>query len=217
MKKDGSNILYSWIFIIIGWIIFWPIGIFLLIKRFEYAKKHASESNVNYLMNIENAKCMKIVGMAMCLFAALGLAVFAEEGNYREGVFLIIFFASIGIGLLKLSNKKKKDAEIQEQCRVLVVNVNKRKIDEIASNVGILPKEAEKYLQRLVNFKIIKDAYINMEKREVVVNSIIETVELKSHRKVSEEVRVATCKSCGGNNTFKGNVGECKYCGSPIK
>ena len=97
-KNNNLGCLYSWPVIIIALVCFWPVGLFLIIKRASVDKKTAMAST----------KLIKALGIASCCMAALGFLVGLSDGFDSADVGAIIFFVAAGAALLYLANKIKK-------------------------------------------------------------------------------------------------------------
>ena len=90
MNNNNISKLYSWPVIILALIFFWPLGLFLIIKRTSVDKKAAMASE----------KLIKGLGIASCCMAALGFLVCLSDGFDGTDVGMIIFFAAAGAALL---------------------------------------------------------------------------------------------------------------------
>ena len=80
-KNEKLSGLYSWPVIILALIFFWPLGLFLIIKRASVDKKTAMGSG----------KLIKGLGIASCCMAALGFLVCISDGFDGTDVGMIIF------------------------------------------------------------------------------------------------------------------------------
>ena len=93
---------YSWPTIIVALILFWPLGLFLLIKRVSIDKK----------AKLVMGKLVGVLGVACYCIAALGLAVCIGEGFHSDDVALMLFLVFLGIVLSVVAKKVKKDTHI---------------------------------------------------------------------------------------------------------
>ena len=211
-KNNNLGCLYSWPVIIIALICFWPVGLFLIIKRASVDKKTAMASG----------KLIKGLGIASCCMAALGFLVCLSDGFDGTDVGMIIFFAAAGAALLYLANKIKKDADSVKLYLNIIVNGGERQLDSVAAATGKQYDVVKKDVQKMIDKGFLKNAYINENTREVVLASAA-----SSNVNVAQptggaapaavQTRVIACPCCGANNTVSGDIGECEYCGSPLK
>lgn len=212
--------LYSWPIIILALWIFWPVGIFLIIKRVSIDKK----------ASLVSGKIFGILGIIMYVitgFFGLGVVICLTDMSDPSMVevlpiFLVIaiIFGLGGFALQKVSRKIKREAEDIKKYLSVIVNGNERQIDAIASSIGKPYDVTKNDIQKLINKGYLKNAYINEGAREVVLPSNDVQVQTETSANVTSigiATRVVACRCCGANNTISGEAGECEYCGSPLK
>lgn len=124
---NNSNNKYSWPVIILFLILFFPIGFFFIYKRFttnkaNYLKNSKTLAKVSYVM----------IGLGIIYFI---LGISADSGNFMASFGLI----GIGIFLLFLSKKLKKDSMEQEQSEFISMNYN----EEMNSQINDIPSNNE--------------------------------------------------------------------------
>ena len=213
-NNNNNNLsgLYSWPVIILALIFFWPLGLFLIIKRASLDKKTAMGSG----------KLIKGLGIASCCMAALGFLVSITDGFDGTDVGMIIFFAAAGAALLYLANKIKKEADSVKQYLNIIVNGGERQLDAIAAATGKQYDVVKKDVQKMIDKGFLKNAYINENTREVVLPSAAPAntnvgQPTNTGAPTAVQTRVVACPCCGANNTVSGTLGECEYCGTPLK
>ena len=198
---------------ILALIFFWPLGLFLIIKRASLDKKTA----------LGAGKLIKGLGIASCCMAALGFLVNITDGFDGTDVGMIIFFAAAGAALLYLANKIKKDADSVKQYLNIIVNGGERQLDAIAAATGKQYDVVKKDVQKMIDKGFLKNAYINENTREVVLpsaapaNTNVGQPTTNMGTPTAVQTRVVACPCCGANNTVSGTLGECEYCGTPLK
>ena len=211
-KNNNLGCLYSWPVIIIALICFWPVGLFLIIKRASVDKKTAMASG----------KLIKALGIASCCMAALGFLVCLSDGFDGTDVGMIIFFAAAGAALLYLANKIKKNADSVKLYLNIIVNGGERQLDSVAAATGKQYDVVKKDVQKMIDKGFLKNAYINENTREVVLPSaapanVNVAQPTGGAAPAAVQTRVIACPCCGANNTVSGYIGECEYCGTPLK
>ena len=219
MNNGKMSFWYSWPAIIIALWLFWPVGLFLLFKRFSIDKKAALSAG---------GKGMKIIGIVLIAFAAIGvlgfLASFSENGfadGDAAGLIVLLFFAIGGIALLRKSKKMKQESEDIKQYLSIIVNGNVRQLDAIAATTGKTYDVVRKDVKNMIDKGYLKNAYIDEGSREVVLPSNApagqNTENATTTTSAPAQTKIIACPCCGANNTITGETGECEYCGSPLK
>ena len=211
-NNNKLSVLYSWPVIFLALIIFWPLGLFLIIRRASVDRKTAMGSAI----------LIKDLGIASCCMAALGFIVSVTDGFDGTDVGLIIFFGAAGAALLYLANKIKKEANSIKQYLNIIVNGNERQLDAIAAATGKQYDVIKKDVQRMIDRGFLKNAYINESTREVVLYSTIAANttaddSAKASTPTAIRTRVIACPCCSATNTVSESIGECEYCGTPLK
>lgn len=215
-ENKNISIFYSWPVIIIALCIFWPVGLYLIIKRVSTDKKTAMAS----------AKLINGFGIASLTFAALGLCTCLDDGFTSSDFAIILFFAGAGYALMRVAKRIKTNAASIKQYLSIIVNGNVRQIDSIASKTGKSPQTVRKDIEQMINQGYLKNAYIDESLREVVLptNSNSSSQNISNPmanspipNKAPVQARIISCKCCGANNTIIGDWGECEYCGAPLK
>lgn len=124
MNNSGKvSFWYSWPVIILALCLFWPVGVFLIIKRVSTDRKTAMGAG----------KLIGGLGIAFYCIAVLGLLVCITDGFAGEDVVMILFFGAAGFALRKVAKKIKTRAEDVKQYLSIIVNGNVRQLDTIVS------------------------------------------------------------------------------------
>lgn len=211
MNNNNLSGLYSWPVIILALIFFWPVGLFLIFKRASLDKRTAMSSG---------GKGLKGLGIGLIAFGAIGFIglVGSSDGNAAGGIVAALFFVAGGIALIMKSKKMIKEAEGVKQYLNIIVNGGERKIDSIAAATGKPYNVVKNDIQQMINKEFLKNAYINENTREVVLAMATPAYSNANvQQQATAKTRIVTCPCCGANNTISGNLGECEYCGSPLK
>ena len=212
-NNNNNNLsgLYSWPVIILALIFFWPLGLFLIIKRASLDKKTA----------LGASKLIKGLGIASCCMAALGFLVNITDGFDGTDVGMIIFFAAAGAALLYLANKIKKDADSVKQYLNIIVNGGERQLDAIAAATGKQYDVVKKDVQKMIDKGFLKNAYINENTREVVLpsaapaNTNVGQPTTNMGTPTAVQTRVVACPCCGAKLTKETKF--CVKCGTKIQ
>ena len=201
MNEQKKQVSWGWI---IFWcIFFWPVGIFLLIKRLG-TDRTAPLKNSSTVMTVS---IVLIVLGCLALFNSVG----AEDGLRTAAASLLIFVAP-GAYLFYLSRKMKKDGEKYQMYLNIVVNQNISNMNEIARKSGLSYDTVESDLQTMITKGYFSNAYIDRETNSIIVSSNEQT------GSGTTEYVVVNCPSCSAaNKIIVGRVGECEYCGTKLQ
>jgi len=206
MEKKGT----SWGWIVFWLVIFWPVGLFLAIKKLTIDKSALMSGKT---------RSFTIIGWIMIVFG--GLLLIGSVEDDPEG-FMILWALGLiigGIVLLVKASKTKKIAVKYKQYIDIVVNQNVRSIDNIASTVGLSYNIVAKDLQNMIDIGYLRDAYIHHSNREIAFKQHESTVYAQATTvgQVAPQTIAVRCPGCGANNVVVvGKVSECEYCGNAI-
>lgn len=212
MNNNGKvSFWYSWPVIILALCFFWPVGVFLIIKRVSTDRKTAMSAG----------KLIGGLGIASYCIAALGLLVCISDGFAGEDIVMILFFGAAGFALRKVAKKIKTEAENVKQYLSIIVNGNVRQLDTIASTTGKSYDVVHKDVKKMIDKGYLKNAYIDEGMREVVLpnsgTAPQSNINVAATNAAPVQSKIVACPCCGANNTIYGDMGECEYCGSPLK
>ena len=102
----------------------------------------------------------------------------------------------------------------------IIVNGNVRQLDMIASATGKSYDVVHEDVQKMIEKGYLKNAYIDEGMREVILpnHAPVPQNNVNAAANITQtHPRIAACPCCGANNTIYGDMGECEYCGSPLK
>lgn len=208
MEKKNT----SWGWTIFWLVFFWPVGLFLVIKKFATDKSALMSGKIGVLL---------AVGWILIVFGALGFIGLIGDPDGIGGVIIALLLVAGGILLLNKVSKTKKTASIYKKYIDVIVNQNIQSIDNVASAVGLSYEAVAKDLQDMINIGYLKDAYIHQGNREIILKQrepvpVVYAQTVGTEQAVSQ-AKVVRCSGCGANNTIMvGSVSECEYCGTPI-
>lgn len=208
--NEKVSFWYSWPVIILALFFFWPIGVFLIIKRVSTDRKTAMSAD----------KLIGGLGIALYCIAVLGLFVWITDGFTGKDIVIILFFGAAGFALRKVAKKIRTEAEDIKQYLSIIINANIRQLDTIASTTGKSYDVVHKDVKKMIDKGYLKNAYINEGLREVILpnnNPAPQNTANVTANATPVQSKVVTCPCCGANNTIYGKTGECEYCGSPLK
>lgn len=154
--------IYSWPVILLALFFFWPLGLFLIIRRITLDK--------TAVMKTSSGKGLKITAIVL-----LVLGVFGIIGNLNPFVFsnliVYLFFIAGGIILLNKAKSIKAEGESIKKYLAIIVNGGERSLDAVASATGKQYDDVKNDVQKMIDKGFLKNAYINENTREIMLAS----------------------------------------------
>lgn len=212
-NKKKIGFFLSWPIIILALICFWPLGLFLIIRRSIVDRKTAMGSG----------KFIKVLGIIFCVIAVIGFISSVSDGFDGTDVVMILLFGGGGAGLLYLSHRNKKRAEGIKKYLAIIVNGGERQLDSIAAATGKSYDLVKSDIQKMIDNGFLKNAYIDENTRQIIIttdynpsNQYNTIPTMNTATETVAQPTLVVCPCCGANNTVTGSVGECEYCGTAL-
>ncbi|MBU9723203.1 MULTISPECIES: hypothetical protein [Bacillaceae] len=213
----------QWWAIIIGFIVFWPVGIGLLIWRIAKSRK----------LMLKAGNLIRIVGIIILVFyALLAIASVADpEAGFEVFIFSTIFFFLPGFILYRYGKKLRLESKKTKQYIQWIINEHLRTVDEIARRGQLNPAQVRTDIHQLMEKNFLPNARLNQEtdRVEFIIDEEINNEQDRVENSVQNEVAATTetaftapkprsvsCSGCGANNMVVGDSGECEYCGTAL-
>ena len=213
MNNNGKiSFWYSWPVIILALCFFWPIGLYLIIKRVSLDKTAVVKNSSD--------KGLKITGIVLIVLGGFGIIGSFDPFDFGSLV-IFLFFIAGGVVLMNKAKKIKAEGESIKQYLSIVVNGNVRQLDAIASTTGKSYDVVHNDIKNMIDKGFLKNAYIDEGAREIVLPNSTSVpqnnVNTSTANATPAQSKIVACPCCGANNTIYGDMGECEYCGSPLK
>ena len=205
MTSDNKPIkTHSWPLVIFLLIIFWPVGVYFLIRKLSGDKK----------ASLSSGRKMTIWGWVIAGMGVISWTSLIEDG-FIDGTLGMLFFVFLGLTLVYLGRKSSINAAKYKKYIDIIVNKKVRSIPTISSAIPVSHDMANKDIQEMIHKGFFEDAYIDYNQDEIVFSTEDVVDERVKNHKV--EMIVVSCNGCGANSKVeKGQVEECQYCGSLI-
>jgi hypothetical protein len=204
----------SWLTITIWFILFWPVGVYLIWKKLATDKSAA----------MKNSKVLKVIGYLFIFCAVVMLMTVFDDGtDVGSSLGGMMFYLIGGILILWGAKKIRESGEKYKKYIDVVINQQQHTIDNIAAQVGTSYDNAVKELQKMIDKGYFMNAHIDYASHEIIFEnrSTINQFDNSNNSKmeaVASTIKVVRCPNCGGNNTIiVGHTNECDFCGSPIE
>lgn len=213
MNNNVTPWYYSWPVIIIAFIVFWPVGLALLILRNTGRKQ-------SVFLGSTDKKKYVIAGVVLIVLA---IGSFSSS----NGTMGVIYLAG-GIALIAYANVLVRKAQRNRQYIDLIVNNNETSLDKIASVCNVQYDTAVKELKNLITFNVLKNATIDEVNRTITivknepqpqpVSQFVNDV-TAGFTGASEQAAPVSCvcPGCGAKVVVRpGQTVVCEYCDTPI-
>lgn len=177
-------------------------------------------------------KILSIVGIIGGAFLILVAAICIEEW-FRDpayaadmeisGLVMCIVLGIFGVILMLLGIQTLRLQKIYREYKEVAEGSKDGFIPEMAAVLGQPEDKVRRNLEKLCKKKYFEDAYVDNKanlfvRKKQMSQKIGNPSFTKKAEQASVEIVTVKCKGCGGVNKIRrGAVGECEYCGSPIR
>jgi hypothetical protein len=200
LNSPIKGIIYSWPVIIIVFIIFFPIGIYLIYKRFSLDKTETLKNSKKVAVY-----SILLIGIAIIyLIEGLTGGITTTDGKSATGpvIFATLLFGGSGVYLYFVSKRMKKEGEKymqhpEQQYPEQIINQNQTSLDSISTAVNIHVGNQD--------FQIVIDSGSVQQQQAIITPA-------------QPQARTVVCSGCGSHSTIiVGQTSECEYCGSLLQ
>lgn len=166
-----------------------------------------------------------IAGVILLFIFGLCTIMYLEDAKFAEEVgisFLVVclVFDALGILLIILSRRTSKLLKLFPAYAAAVTNDPNGFIPNVAASLGASEDVVKKNMEQMIRRKYFSDAFLDNSANCIVIKKKAPKPYAAATYKKADVPELVTvkCKGCGGvNRLVKGQVGECDYCGSPIR
>lgn len=196
-----------WGWIIFWIIVFWPVGLYLAIKKLQ-----------------PRPKAIAIAVIAWFLIALEALILFSEFTGASSGendIIIILIVGISGILLLRKSFTVKKTA-VRYERYTDIINGGILDIESIAATASVPYDVVMKDLQKMTDTEYLENVYIDRGNKKVVFSQQIADPHFVYNTPPSQPLeetksKSVRCPGCGALNVITaGKASECEYCGTPL-
>ena len=225
-QRNREEFFCSWPVILFFLYLFFPIGIYLIIKKQLLHRRNIFTIGKNTL---SSGISLLILSFFLYLPKIILLFCSKDNQNYKDlfnfcnsNIYLnILKFTNIliivGIIVISISIYQKIKCNNYRKYISIVANRGFEDFDEIASKINQSKSTVIKTLK-----KMIKDGYLDNydlaedENRIFNIDREQRKIELKELNKEHDK-RVVRCPNCHANNLLEEKIGKCAYCNSYIE
>lgn len=220
-NKKPEEFWCSWPIIIFALYVFFPLGIYLIIKK---QKLHRRNIFTVGQKTLYASISLFAFGVLCCLPKIISLFVNTPELppieglNYDVNTHVLettvgIVFIILAIIVFFISIYQKKQGKKYRKYISCIVNKGLCDLDEISNKTSINKVNVIKDLETL-----IEKRYLNNYELDIEENRIYNIDEEKKRRiEKLKNTRVVECPNCHANNKLEEKVGKCEFCNSYIE
>ncbi|MCZ2256941.1 hypothetical protein [Sporosarcina sp. G11-34] len=203
-SKPIKTVTHTWLLVIILLIIFWPVGVYFLVRKLSADKK----------ASLSSGKGMIIWGWVIAGMGIVSWTTLIEDGFF-SGTLGTLFFVGAGLSLVYIGKRTSLNAVKYKKYINMIINKNMKSIATIASAIPVSHDMAIKDIQEMIDKGFFDNAYINYDLDEIALSDADGFhTKVKNH---NVAMVVVSCNGCGANNKVeKLEIDSCQYCGSPI-
>jgi hypothetical protein len=228
----------SWTVVIIMMILFWPIGVFLLISKL------ANDRTASFGAG---AGIVRFIGYILLFFGVIILLVtISEPDMVGASIFASLIFILPGLWLLKKGRQVRAKGNINRRYIDMIINNQVREIPDLAHRMGLPQSVVMDDVQRMINGGMLGRARLNRELRIIQFPKPKPRTEQPTYQRPSTPVRdvptpsrqrpqdrpapiqqpqhefkpfepkTIRCSSCSANNFVESLPARCEYCGTSL-
>lgn len=197
LAPNGEAVGWWRIFVCV--LVFFPIGIYYLIRKLMYEKVHCYEHGIRLLVMGG--------GLMLTMTPFLVWILTGETLDIREIVLLAsipgIYFL-MGIAFMITGILLRKQGAVYEKYLILILNYHVTNLDVLKNQLHTTYSEVSKQLKKMIELDLLEDSYIYHKDRELIVPGISKKIALR-------------CRSCSATTVLYTNEEQvCAYCGGEL-
>lgn len=173
--RGSEQDLASWIPSIIMLVVFWPVGLFMLVKKLQ----NVSDGSVS----ARRARPLSVVAWVL-----MALGVLALIGSVNISFFPSLFLLIGGVSLFSYSGKLDKARKRFDKYLAVVGSRKVMRVRDIAAAIPVTEDQACKDLEQMIDEgRFPEGTYLDMSTRALVIDgTAVEDVPPRSNRPAAE-------------------------------
>lgn len=222
---SNQETVYSWPIIILALYFFFPLGIYLIIKKSALHRRNIFTVGQK---TFASAVSLFIIGGLLYLpQMVLKIAEFTDNKNdftdldkvissdfYAKMLSIGNWFFILGFIVLLIAFYQKYQAEKYRNYLSLIVNKELENLDDIAQKMNLKKSTIIKDIKTLINRRYLPEIY-DLDLEENRVYDVPKDKRKKEER--AKNTRLVKCPNCHANNILVERIGKCEYCNSYIE
>jgi len=195
----------SWFWIIVAFIVFWPVGVALLLYKI-----HGDRSAI-----MGGGKKLNLLSFGLLAIGVILIIVGVtdDSGVLFYGILMVLG----GVYLNRKAKNMNVKSDRYKLYLSLIVNQGMTSLDSIAAGAGVPYDQCLTELQKMIDEGYFKGSYIDRTNRLFSLVHAQPVMPVQTATSEPIQTKIVSCPGCGSNNTIFGSHGECEYCGSPLQ
>lgn len=209
IQMDVEKKQISWGWIVFWCIAFWPVGIYLLVRRMN-------SDRTATLKNSGTVRTTSLVLMILGVFSVF--SAFSSYGTIGTFFYGMLLFALPGILLYIKSQSMKEEGRKFQMYIAIVINQGEKSMEKISRAVGVTIQETREDLEKMIDRGYFPNTYIDAATSEIILPDRKERDMAAYEEEKQKNYRVITCQGCGAKEKIaEGQTKKCEYCGSLLQ
>ncbi|AFL99036.1 hypothetical protein Desde_0583 [Desulfitobacterium dehalogenans ATCC 51507] len=205
-KNRELKFYLTWPVIILVFILFFPLGIYLIYRRTTEDKEAA----------LKIYKVVNFIGWFFLIIAAMFVIDMSSREDYYSGS--LSFYLVLGLFFSVWGRRLKAQSLRYKKYLSLVLINQKWQVNDIANILGFSHQKVKADLVTMIRKNYFPGGYFDESKGGMVFSHMDDSYNEDTDPIVEAKTRVITCKGCGASNSVvEGTIAECEYCGSKIE
>lgn len=199
----------SWGWIVFWCILFWPVGIYLLVRRLGSDRTAV----------LKNSGTVRIISIVLVVLGVLSMfSAFSSSGTIGTFFYGVLLFVLPGVLLYRKSQSMKYEGGKFQKYIAIVINQGEKSIEKISLAVGVSKQEAQEDLQKMIDHGYFQNTYIDAAASEIILPDRKNRDLVAYEQEKQKNYRAVTCQSCGAQEKIaEGQTRKCEYCGSLLQ
>lgn len=228
-NNNTTEGFYSWPIILLALYFFFPLGIFMIIKKSRIHRRNIFTVGQK---TFSSAISLFIFGFVLYIPKILLKIAEVSSTNEVDAEFVSIvnsdfyskvlnignWFFILGFIVLIISFYQKYKGEKYRNYISIIVNKETENLDEIAKKMNLGKYKVIQDIKVLIKRRYLPDTYeLDLEENRVYDVPKDKRKKEEKEKEKEKNTRVVKCSNCYANNKLVEKIGRCEYCNSYIE
>lgn len=217
-NRNSEEVWCSWPVILVALYIFFPLGIYLIIKKQTLHRRNIFTIGQKTLSSaVSLIICGLVLYLPNIIFYFVNdtndLKVIVESNFYKKVLDVGNLFILLGIIVLIIAIYQKNKGKRYRKYISLVVNKEIEDLNMVSSKMQLSKSVVLKDLTTMIDKGYLENYDLDEDENRIFN---VEREKRKREEK-SKNTRVVQCPNCHANNKLNEKIGKCEFCNSYIE